>query len=194
MWDETNPQPQKPVVVNSCGLKLILLGIPLLVLSLFLICGCVSLGFMSFLVSEGAKRLVNAAASYTWPTAEGKVISSTVSTGKVLVPRPQPMEQTVYQADVLYEYVVAGRTYSSSMVTFGDYSSPDPSHADSIVKKYPVGSSVTVYYSPGEPETSVLERGVTWSTVAYAVPFLLVVLLVFGVIRRWLARRSQRPA
>ena len=49
MHDNTNPQSQEPTVVNSRGRKLILFGIPLFLLSLFLLFWTVTLGFLGFL-------------------------------------------------------------------------------------------------------------------------------------------------
>src|SRR5262249_20224359 len=141
-------------------------GILLLFLSIFLFLPCIGLlgCCLGGIVLDVSRNLVNGAASNTWPTAEGKVISSNVRTSKRQLPR-SGIDETVYQADVHYEYAVAGRRYSSSRVSFSGYGPGDRSHADNIVNRYPAGSPVTVFYSPDAPETSVLERGVTWGPI-----------------------------
>ena len=62
---------------------------------------------------------------------------------------------------MLYEYNVSGQTQSSNDIAFGDYGSSDPSHARSIVNKYPAGSDVTVHFSPSDPSKAVLETGIS---------------------------------
>lgn len=66
-------------------------------------------------------------------------------------------------ADIAYEYVFGGKTYTSSAIKIGGdlLSSPsknESSEADVLLRKYPVGEAVNVYVHPKHPKTSCLER------------------------------------
>ncbi len=113
----------------------------------------------------GYNILQNAKASLEWPNTEGTVLksdvvseTSTSGTGR------DRRTSTTYKAAILYEYTVEGEKRSSSQVSFGQYSSSDPSHAQKISVKYPVGKKVKVFYSPEEHGKAVLEPGVTFSS------------------------------
>jgi hypothetical protein len=103
----------------------------------------------------GVKSLFEANASKSWPTVPGKIISSSVDS------KSGDKGGTTYHAEVLYEYRAGGQTQSSHDVAFGAYGSSDPSHARSIVNKYPAGSDITVHYSPSNPSKAVLETGIS---------------------------------
>jgi len=98
-----------------------------------------------------------AKASKNWPPADGTISSSSVSQHK-----SSSKDSTTYHAEVYYKYSVNGTNYSNNQVTFGDYGSGSPGHAQKIVNRYPAGKTVTVYYNPATPEESVLEPGVVW--------------------------------
>jgi hypothetical protein len=106
-------------------------------------------------LSVGVKTLLTANESKNWPTVDGKVISSTVDSKR------GTKGATTYHAEVLYEFTVNGRKQSSNDIAFGSYSSSDPSHARSIVNRYPAGS-------PSDPAKAVLEVGISGQT--YFVP------------------------
>ncbi len=134
-----------------------LLGV--LIMPLFLIVGV-------FVTKWGAKTLDNAKESMDWPTVQGQVLHSEVVREKKSNSgsRSSGGSSVTYNADVMFEFKLKGDTYSSDNVSFGQYSSSDPSEARKIVRDYPQGSSVTVYYNPEDPDVSVLEPGVTWSS------------------------------
>jgi hypothetical protein len=59
-----------------------------------------------------------------------------------------------------FQYNVYGNEYSNSQIKAGDIhmSTYGSRGAYDIVDKYPVGSEVTVYYDPENPQLSALER------------------------------------
>ena len=116
--------------------------------SVFILVGGVILYF-------GVESLFAANASKSWPTVQGKILSSSVDSKR------SDKGGTTYHAEVLYEYNVGGQTQSSHDVAFGGYGSSDPSHARSIVNKYRAGADVTVYYSPSNSSKAVLETGIS---------------------------------
>ena len=57
--------------------------------------------------------------------------------------------------DVEYEFVVNGYTYTSDKVS---YHASGSTYSRQVLRKYPDGKKVTVYYDPLNPRYSVLER------------------------------------
>ncbi|MBK7896985.1 MAG: DUF3592 domain-containing protein [Candidatus Promineifilaceae bacterium] len=104
----------------------------------------------------GWSVLQNARVSESWPTTDGEILSSSVR-----VDRDE--DGTSYFGDVTFRYLVDDFSYTSDNVSFGQYGG-DRDHAEAIVARYPAGSGVTVHYDPADPETAVLEPGVTWSS------------------------------
>ena len=134
----------------------------------------------------GGKSVLKARASESWPTAAGKIVSSTVETGK-----SQKKKKTTYYAKVVYEFVAGGRMWSSDDVSFGEYRSSDPAHARSVVEKYPAGAAVTVHYSPEDPASSVLEAGLSGGV--FFLPGLGAFFLLAGIAMLfWLPRAAAR--
>ncbi len=105
----------------------------------------------------GWRILQNARVSESWPATSGKVTYSQVRID-------HDEDGTTYHAEVGFSYVVNDQRYSADTVSFGQYGSSSRNHADEIVARYPEEQTVTVYYNPAEPETAVLEPGVTWSS------------------------------
>ena len=98
-----------------------------------------------------------AATSIDWPTADGRITRSELE-------RFRERGQTMYSADVAYEYALDGKTFGGNRVWFGDDArSSDPTAWRRAVDRYPVGSGVKVYYDPDDPQESVLEPGLTWA-------------------------------
>ena len=131
----------------------------------FFIAGAVTLCF-------GVRGVVRARASVRWPTADGKVVSSSVESDHSSGGNGGG---TTYQAEILYEFSVDGTIYNGNRVAYGDYGSSNPSHARNIVNQYPVGKELTVYYMPSEPEESLLEPGMqtqAWFLPGFGLVFL----------------------
>ena len=54
-----------------------------------------------------------------------------------------------------YKYVVNGRTYTSDRLDFGEWSYDD---VPAYLRGFPVGSVVTAFYDPANPELAVLKK------------------------------------
>ncbi len=90
--------------------------------------------------------------SKNWHSVPGIILVSKVE-------RPPAGGRNDQHAKIIYEYLVAGRKYRGSRVSFRQSSgfvSEDPTR---ILAKYPQDSSVKVYYDPTSPKSSVLEPG-----------------------------------
>ena len=127
----------------------------------------------------GWSVLQNARVSESWPATDGEILSSVVR-------EDTDEDGTSYFGDVTYRYFVADVAYTSDNVSFGQYGG-ERDHAEEIVARYPAGSGVTVHYDPADPETAVLEPGVTWSSyfmLAMGVVFTCIPLIVLPLTLR----------
>jgi hypothetical protein len=89
----------------------------------------------------------------TWPSTSGVILSSAAQSyysGRSHSIRPV----------VIYQYEVNGRGYQSQTIKAGDQfmTVRIAGQAFDTVNRYPVGSTVTVYYNPANPAESALER------------------------------------
>jgi len=147
----------------------------------------VGLGIVCF----GFHQLHYARASLSWETCEGTITHSEVTrhqgSGK--------NRRTTYGVSICYDYTVGDKKYTGDRYRYGDYNSSS-SRASGIVNEHPVGAVVKVYYSPDEPERSVLVPGPNWTVYLLigmgAVFFLAGVGTVFMI--RHIARRTNFSA
>ena len=90
--------------------------------------------------------------SVTWPAVKGKMTHARA------VPTTVNKQQE-YQLSVKYRYTVDGKSYTGERVTVSDNYQKTRSLANEVLKKYPVGGEVSVYYNPANPGSSVLKTG-----------------------------------
>lgn len=128
----------------------------------------------------GVRNLCRASESAEWPTAPGQIIKSSVESHRSTSGSgSNSRSSTTYHAEILYKYSVDGTQYNGTTVAFGDYGSSDPSHANQIVRKYPEGKSVTIYYMPDDNSQCVLEPGMQGQ--AWFLPVFGAIFLIAGV-------------
>ncbi len=111
----------------------------------------------------GIDTIIKAKKSNNWPSTKGMIISSLV-TSKAKNKPPlvlAPKKTSAYEAKLLYEYTVKGKTYQSRRLCFGDFGMRTSSRAKNIVSKYPNGKIVLLYYDPDNHKNAVLEPGIT---------------------------------
>jgi hypothetical protein len=113
--------------------------------------------------------------------AEGRIISSKISTGGVW---------GGWRFEIRYEYKIGSQTFTSDRVHFGYQSLREKSYAQAYIDKYFIGKKVTVFYDPSDPNKSVLEPQVKWHGFLY---FLLLACLIPGVLF-WLSIRFYRKS
>lgn len=137
----------------------------------FLVLGIVGIAWLS-----GQKKLSEE--SLHWPMAKGTVLESEVhrytSSGEVSPSKVHHVPRIVYQ------FERGGSRYESDQrsIMGEDY---DSDEAQRIVDAYPVGSSITVYFQPGNPEESVLQRGYSEEQSRIGTLVLVAFLLFSGV-------------
>ena len=85
--------------------------------------------------------------------------------------------RTMYQADIVYEYRIAGTICKGTRVSILDTSTNSKALAEKIRSRYPLDARVKVFIDPRDPEFAVLEPGVGGAGV-----FLIVAFAVMGII------------
>jgi hypothetical protein len=126
-----------------------------------------------FALVRGAGVAKEALASDSWPTANGKIVSSEI------VPRSGgygTADDGKYEARIVYSYDVGGVQYEADRIAVGQTTRPR-AHPDAVVRKYPPGRFVKVAYDPHRPLIAALEPGLN---LASALPALLGVLLLLA--------------
>ncbi len=93
------------------------------------------------------------------PTTTGTVVSREVVPQERFLGHVLPPRQA-YQAKVVYEYEVDGKTYASDALSFIARPSWDKQSAQTTVDRYPPGTTVEVFYSPDDPSQAVLRPGI----------------------------------
>ena len=88
--------------------------------------------------------------SRTWMTTRGQIThSETVWVGiRARSPRPE----------IHYTYEVGGTKYESQRIVFEYRNLYSREAVDQILKEYPVGATVPVYYDPNKPQDSTLRQ------------------------------------
>ena len=108
--------------------------------------------------------------SLSWPSVEGRLVSSSVKTRENN--RATIRRGIKYYVSVKYKYDVDGKTYVSSRYSIGggDRASdlyPTRSQAEKQASKlFPPESELTVYYDPKNPGSAILAPGLNLGTFA----------------------------
>jgi hypothetical protein len=114
--------------------------------------------------------------SRSWPQAAGKITISRIERHRT----GRPGQEEVVPV-IKYQFSHQGQILTSSHWRFGNYSLGDADSANTVVSRYPSGSTVVVFVNPKNPAKSVLERGTTplsWIPIGFGIGFLLLSLLI----------------
>jgi Protein of unknown function (DUF3592) len=132
--------------------------------SLFLLIG-------GFLMAVGVRNLWRGHASEQWPRTAAVVAGSQSS-------------------DIEFHYQVGGQNYSTAIRHFGQLDSNNSSEGQLILYQYPLESTVTVSYNPGNPSVATAEAGfdadalwVPGAGLAFAAPAIMFMVLWFAMSR-----------
>jgi hypothetical protein len=109
----------------------------------------VGLGIFVF----GGYLLIKSMQSNSWPSTDGIVKSAKMKT-------EQGDESITYTAEITYEYTVNRKPFTGDKIRMVKVGNSNQSYANQDLQKYPAGTKVTVFYSPGDPADCVLEPGV----------------------------------
>ncbi|HLX60584.1 MAG TPA: DUF3592 domain-containing protein [Planctomycetota bacterium] len=90
---------------------------------------------------------------YVYASTTGLITKSAVSA------RPHSKGGSTYDVDIGYTYAVSGKSYDGTRYRYEHMSSSD-NWAAVVVKNFPPGKSVTVFYNPRNPSDAVLIQGI----------------------------------
>ena len=127
----------------------------------------------------GVRDYVKGRASQTWPSVDGKVMSSELETRL-----GGAGEQTSNRARIQYAYTVDGQSYTSRRVGFGVYGSSDSIEHERLMDTYSEGKTVRVHVNPANPQDAVLIVGPSpdyWFLPLIGLAFVLVGVVMFSV-------------
>ena len=102
-----------------------------------------------------SRAVGKARASEQWPTAPGRVMTSTVVEEEST--DSEGDTTTWYNPVVSYGYQVGGRDYQGKRLRFGNYRSASRSKAEAMLAAYQSGAALAVRYNPERPDECVLE-------------------------------------
>lgn len=136
--------------------------------------GFTLLGLIAMLF--GLQGIYKAHASKSWPSTTGQVTVSKLEKrykdGHMQEQERQFSSErrrreidrnTTFMAKIHYSYSVNSQDYEGQRVSFGGVSTNNPKDAQRVLKRYPRGKEVKVYYHPQNPKDSLLEPGITGS-------------------------------
>jgi hypothetical protein len=95
--------------------------------------------------------------SQEWPVTSGEILESAVR--EATTTGPGGVSETNNIPFVRYRYRVGKDEYTGSTISSGlSNTAGGPEQARTIVERYPIGSSVNVFYNPRNPQESILEK------------------------------------
>jgi hypothetical protein len=120
-------------------------------------------------------------AGRAWPQSTGVIVTS--KTVRAYVGRGSNDVFPVIE----YEFDYQGRSFKTSHWRLGNYSVGNSESANAVTSRYPVGSSVTVFVNPRQPEKSVLEAGASslcWVPFGFGIFFVALLILIIMMVHR----------
>ncbi|MCT4656866.1 MAG: DUF3592 domain-containing protein [Cohaesibacter sp.] len=105
--------------------------------------------YLGIMLVQDAKNAVN------WPSVEGTILSSSVSTVK----QTKGRKKTFHYPHVVYEYVQDGEVKQSDRLSMSDMGYSKMKLAKVIVDDYPKGSKHPVYIDPQNSSVTILRPG-----------------------------------
>jgi hypothetical protein len=118
-----------------------------------------------------------------WPQSSGVIVRSEIVRQTVTAPRVGALIEAFPAIE--YEFNYQGRSFKSSNWRFGNFSIGNSIDAGTILSRYPVGSTITVFVNTRQPMKSVLEANPTalcWAAFGFGFLFLALSALVIFVI------------
>ncbi len=108
-------------------------------------------------------------ASRSWPRVRGEITFAKL----------KMVGRDGHAAEIQYEYTVDNLDYASSRVALGVFVGTSLDEALATYERYRLGSSVSVYYHPDNPQLAVLETGVPGVRVRFGY---LIITLASGLV------------
>jgi hypothetical protein len=128
----------------------------------------------------GYNNIRQAKDAVNWPRVQGTIRESRIEVIQTT--------KVTYEPRVEYGFEAKGRGWTGRLRAGG---SSDRSKAQEVLYRYPLGSAVTVFHHPDDPNTSTIEPGVTWKD--YFI-FLIPPIMIGMAILCWRATRKPSHA
>ncbi|MFP2928803.1 DUF3592 domain-containing protein [Pyxidicoccus sp. 3LG] len=147
----------------------------------------------------GFLRMRKTARTRSWPTTQGTIRSSRVTSRDAPVlpddssddDASTPRTQRLYRPEVEYTYTVGRQTYTGTQLGFDVVEVSSQEQARAHAARYAPGSPVTVFHDPEDPGQALLEPGIqatSWAIPGAGVACLFVATAFFFFIR-WFSGR-----
>jgi hypothetical protein len=134
-----------------------------------------------------AAKMLEVRQAAAWSTAVGRVVKSGTGAdhhrfaGAATTVKTMPV--------VEYEFSAGGRTMCGNRISIGEDSGG--ANTEATLRRYPVGTTVTVFYDPANPKNCVLERGIP-AGVAKGLAILAGGVVVLAGVVYWLVTSAPR--
>ena len=130
-----------------------------------------------YLLAFGGARLVFRNPELSWQKVMGKVMVSGVNEGA------DPAGRKTYRVMLEYVYEFHGIRFIGERVAPLQFTSNYRPAAESITRRYPPGSEITVYVNPRNPGKAVLEPGrQVIAAACYAFIGVVFCVMAFGIV------------
>jgi hypothetical protein len=148
---------------------------------IFFLVGCAAFYFTT------VRPVMRSLASRSWTETTCTVLSSRVG-------EHSDSDGSTYSVDVVYTYIVDGRSFQSNRYGFLGGSSSGRSGKEAIVARYPPGARVPCWIDPAHPEQAVLSREPSAEWLFGLIPLVFVLIGAGGIVWTLRAGRRQRMA
>ncbi|MEW6527262.1 MAG: DUF3592 domain-containing protein [Spirochaetota bacterium] len=122
--------------------------------------------FGGVITLAGLKIVHNARESLYWPKAEGIITQSFMDWDR----------HRRQFANITYTFTVNGQKIKGFQISAKEMNKSN----EDLLKEYPVGKKVIVFYDPENPENSLLEPGYSWQS--YQALILGIVILIVAIV------------
>jgi hypothetical protein len=136
------------------------------------------------LIAISITTILSAQQTTTWPTIEGVVVGNSIESSTI-------RGVTAYSPRIDYQYQVRGDWYNCSKISASISDRLTYEDAQSYLNKYPVNSSVTVYYNSDNPSDAVLETQTNSSAYDMITPGIIACVFGLVMIIMWNKRREE---
>jgi preprotein translocase subunit SecG len=146
--------------------------------------GCLVIAICMIFVASGFSIFLGLIIVQGNKTKSWEPVSATVIESRVVSEKDSDGD-TMYSAEIRYQYVVDGNTYISDNWYFneGEFQTSARSMMENRVNEYPEGSTITVYYNPENPSEACIRQGSPiWARItSIGIALFMIIILGIGI-------------
>ena len=119
--------------------------------------------FMAFgvwAIMDGTQRALEGVRARNWPTAPGRVLIARYDQWRT----QKGVRIAGLCIDIQYIYKVGDEVLEGRRVNTGWRCFGNQRHLEALLKRYPSGKGVEVFYDPEDPARALLEPGLDWTS------------------------------